>query len=53
MVKYGLQDITSNAVVLFARDPATGEQLPPLANKVDTGLQELNRWMSAAISDLD
>jgi hypothetical protein len=25
MVKYGLQDITSNAVVLFARDPTTGE----------------------------
>ena len=53
MVKYGMPDIKQNAIVFFARDPVTGEQLPPLANKVDTGMQELNQWMSAAISDLD
>ena len=53
MVKYGMPDVANDAVVLFARDPYTGEQLPPLANRRDTGMQELNRWMSTAISDLD
>ena len=53
MAKYGMPDVENDAVVLFARDPKTGEQLPPLANRKDTGMQELNVWMSTAISDLD
>ena len=53
MAKYGMADVANDAVVLFAKDPKTGEQLPPLANRRDTGMQELNVWLSTAISDLD